>query len=203
MIFRKLFAVVLIVFCSIIPTLAQSSNVTHFPIKKVYGKGPLPYNYRVIDQTIHAGGHPLNPTNYFRNSDEQVRNILAYLKDQGVITVIDLENTWGIQRRYKFFLKEAGLKRLHVPMHAFKLPNQNEWDKIKAAIAEGPVYIHCKWGADRTGAVIGYYLVEEKGYRPDLAWIAVVTKGTHAGKIGGLKRSIAYNKLKSFIWLGP
>ena len=124
------------------------------------------------------------------------------LKLKGVKTIIDLERTWWIQKRYKILLEQAGLKRLHIPMHASKVPTAKEWRAIKTAF-EHPVYLHCKWGADRTGSVIGRYLVEEKGYSSKEAWQAVISKGSHAGYIGGLKKGRAYQKLKLFIWQGP
>ena len=197
---RNILVITLIFICAW-PTYAITSEVTKFPTSEIKGKGPLPYNYRVIDQKIHAGGHPLNPSTWFRNTDEQALGILNYLKSKGVKTVIDLEKTWWIQDRYKRLLKQAGLKRLHVPMHAQKVPKAEEWEKIKAALND-PVYIHCKWGADRAGAVIGRYLVEVKGYSSKEAWEAVMSRGSHAGYLGGLKKVLFNENLKRFIWFG-
>ncbi len=198
----KNISVIAILFICTVPTYAEISKVTKFPTSEINGEGPLPYNYRVIDEVLHAGGHPLNPSTSFRNTDEQIIEILNYLKSRGVKTVIDLENTWWIQKRYKYFLEQAGLKRLHVPMHAFKVPNAEEWKQIKEALKE-PVYIHCKWGADRTGAVIGRFLVEEKNYSSQEAYQAVITRGSHAGYLGGLKKGPFYENMKRFIWYGP
>lgn len=170
-----------------------------YPSSQVKGTGPFPYNYRVIDGHIHAGGHPFNPSDDFGNSDEQALAILSYLKSRGVKTVIDLENTKRIRDRYKDLLKTAGITRLHVPMSASKMPNESQWAQITEAM-KGPVYIHCKWGADRTGAVIAKYLVEEKGYSPQDAYKAVISGGSHAGVMGGLKTTEHYTKLIRFFW---
>jgi len=151
-----------------------------------FASSSLPYNYRIIDNHIHAGGHPLNPQNNFANSDQLVLATLNYLKSQGIKTIIDLENTKSIQKRYTQFLNQAGLTRIHIPMNSNKVPTKEEWLIIKKALKE-PVYIHCKWGADRTGAVIGRYLVEVKGFKPEQALKMVKTGGKYAGQEGGLK----------------
>ncbi|OGC42296.1 hypothetical protein A2548_05165 [candidate division WOR-1 bacterium RIFOXYD2_FULL_41_8] len=175
---------------------ALTSEVVKSLSSQVQGLGPLLYNYRIIDKTIHAGGHPLNPVNNFKNSDQQVLTILKHLKDQSVEVIIDLENTQRIQARYAQLLKQAGIRRIHLPMTESKVPTEKEWLIIKTAMQK-PVYIHCKWGADRTGAIIGRYLVEEKGYTPQKALKAVQSSGSHAGRLGGLKN---YKKLIGFFW---
>jgi hypothetical protein len=167
-----------------------------------YGNGPIPYNYHVVDGHILAGGHPFNPAKAFGNTDRQVRSILHYLKSQGVLTVVDLENTKRVQVRYQQLLDEAGLARLHIPLSSEKVPNRAEWAKIKAAL-QRPVYVHCAWGADRTGAVIARYLVEAKGYSPDEAYRAVINRGNCAGPLGGFKKIPSNRKLKDFIYHGP
>lgn len=62
-----------------------------------------------------------------------------------------------------------------------------------------PVYIHCRWGADRTGAIIARYLIEEDGYSTVEAWQAVRNNGSHAGALGGLKTGPDYRNLMLFI----
>lgn len=175
---------------------ASVSVCEKFSADSVNGKGPLPYNYRIIDEHIHAGGHPLNP-NGFKNSDEEVLAILNYLKSKQVDLVIDLENTKGIQKRYAMLLDRAGMKRLHIPMSDAKVPTEKEWQEVKEALKH-PVYIHCKWGADRTGAVIARYLMEEHGYTSVEALKAVVSGGSHAGRLGGLKDKTVYVKTIGF-----
>ncbi|MCX5751114.1 MAG: hypothetical protein NT099_05555 [Candidatus Saganbacteria bacterium] len=200
---HKLSLVFLILFLAILPVFAANSTlkVKVYPAGEVKGSGPLPYNYRVINNWLHVGGHPFNPANEFGNTDAQIRKILAYLKSKGVVTVIDLCDSKQVEGRYQKLLKEAGLKKYAVPMTADKLPTKKEWANIKSKIRT-PVYIHCKWGADRSGAVLARYLVEDKGYFPEEAYGAVISGGSCAGALGGLKQAWAYRKLKKFIYEG-
>jgi protein tyrosine phosphatase (PTP) superfamily phosphohydrolase (DUF442 family) len=176
---------------------ADLSICQKFSASKVNGRGPLPYNCRLIDGHILAGGHPLNPRK-FENTDQQVAAIFRFLKAEGVENIIDLENSSAAQKRYARLLKQAGLTRLHIPMSSAKVPTAAEWAKIKELLKK-PVYIHCRWGADRTGAIIARYLIEENGYATVAAWRAVLSGGSHAGELGGLKNIPAYRNLILFI----
>jgi len=178
-----------------------SLNAMAFTAKEVAGTGPYPYNFHIIDDHVYAGGHPLNPKTKFNNSDEQVLSILDYLKSLGVLTVINLENTRSIQARYAKLLGSAGMKQLHIPLSSSHVPNKKEWKEITFALQQ-PVYIHCMWGADRTGAVVGRYLVEKYNFSSKEAYQAVISRGKYAGPLGGLKGEL-FPKLKAFIWSGP
>jgi protein-tyrosine phosphatase len=169
-----------------------ASTCVRYEHDKVTGSGPLPYNYRVIDGHIHAGGHPLGPVSDLKNPDKQVMSILKYLKSRGVVTVIDLQDDKSAEARYVSMLNKVGIKRLHVPLSWLKVPSQAQWTKIEEALNQ-PVYIHCKWGADRTGLVIAKYLIQNKGYTVKDALDAVSDNGSHSGAIRGINVEYRYD----------
>jgi hypothetical protein len=181
------------------PALAVNSTCVKFPTAEVQGQGPLPYNYRVIDGHVHAGGHPFNHQGKLSNTDEQALSILSYLKSRRVETVIDLENTKSILPRYKALLLKEGITFIHIPLTESKVPTKKEWETIFRAMQK-PVYVHCYWGADRTGIIIAKYLIQVDGYSNEQALNAVVGGGTHAGYLGGLKKWYLLNPFfRSFL----
>ena len=83
-------------------------------------------------------------------------------------------------------------------MNAEELPTPEQTDYLMKAIASGS-YVHCMWGCDRTGAIIGKYL-RGKGYSGQQAFDAIVNKGSHAGKLGGFKRKSGNKNLLLYFW---
>jgi len=158
-----------------------------------------PYNYRVIDEFLHVGGTPLSPS--YSNSDEKVMSILKYLKSKGVLYVVTLDGSRKSRTRLPGLIRKAGLTPIKMYMNASKVPNDKEWKKLLDLMRQKKgIYIHCTWGADRSGAIVAKYLVDLKGYTPEKAWRAITTGGSHAGKRGGFKKSPSCKKLLLFFW---
>ena len=88
---------------------------------------------------------------------------LQYLAGIGVKTVIDLRETGNRTKEEERFVTRAGMVYLNVPMAGFGRPTKAELLKILPSLenaADGPVFVHCRRGADRTGSVIAAYHIE-------------------------------------------
>ena len=107
-------------------------------------------NFRQVDEHVYRGAQP---------SEEGLR----YLAKTGVKTIIDLREADGRGRAEEAMVKAVGMTYVNVPMTGLTPPTEREMTQILTILedqAQGPVFVHCKRGADRTGAVIGAYRIE-------------------------------------------
>jgi protein tyrosine/serine phosphatase len=92
---------------------------------------------------------------------------IQYLANLGVKTVIDLREADGRSRKEEQLVTAAGMKYINVPMGGLTPPTQTEIGKILDILESDPagaVFVHCKRGADRTGAVIASYRIDHDGW---------------------------------------
>jgi len=105
-------------------------------------------NFHQVNERVYRGGQPL----------PEAWPSLAKL---GVKTVIDLrredEHSTAAEAEA---VAAAGMKYINVPMKGVVAPSDEQVAKVLAALSsDEPVFIHCKRGADRTGAVIACYRI--------------------------------------------
>ena len=105
-------------------------------------------NFHQVDEHVYRGGQP--PTETWQS--------LAKL---GIKTVIDLrredEHSTAAEARE---VAAAGMNYVNVPMKGVVAPTNEQIAKVLALLnSPEPVFVHCKRGADRTGAVIACYRI--------------------------------------------
>jgi tyrosine-protein phosphatase SIW14 len=107
-------------------------------------------NFDQVDAHVYRGGQP-TPEGF------------QYLAKLGVRIIIDLREADTRSQGEQRVVTGAGMRYINVPMSGLTPPTEAEIAKILALLEDGtagPVFVHCRRGADRTGAVIAAYHID-------------------------------------------
>ena len=113
------------------------------------GSVPGIKNFYQVDAHVYRGAQP---------TDEGFKNLAKI----GVETVIDLRETDERARAEEKVVRATGMKYVNVPMTGLTPPTEAEITRILGIFedkATGPVFVHCRRGADRTGVVVASYRI--------------------------------------------
>ena len=116
-------------------------------------------NFDRVDAHVYRGGQP---------DDDGFQ----YLAKLGVKTVVDLRETGDRSQAEERAVTAAGMKYVNVPMTGLIPPTEAEITRILKILEDGstgPVFVHCRRGADRTGAVIAAYHIDHDNWDNDHA----------------------------------
>jgi len=133
--------------------LTQSNRVFLFALAiPVFAGSSAPgiKNFHQLNEHVYRGAQP---------TDEG----LQYLAKIGVKTVIDLRETDERAQAEESVVTAAGMKYVNVPMTGLTPPTEQEITRILGILEDetaGGVFVHCKQGADRTGAVMAAYRID-------------------------------------------
>ncbi|MEI9972680.1 MAG: tyrosine-protein phosphatase [Ignavibacteriota bacterium] len=86
----------------------------------------------------------------------------AKLAQMGIKTVLDLRGGLVYKSWEREVAETAGLQYVRVGLSGILPPRKKQMEKILALLEDpsrGPVFIHCRRGADRSGVVIACYRV--------------------------------------------
>lgn len=122
----------------------------------------------------------------------------ADLKEMGVDVVINLQSGFFEQFTNSLYERESaadfGMEEISFPLSNWSSPNEEQIRGLIRAIelrraANKTVYVHCKWGRDRTGYVIAAWemVVKKRSYEQALA-------NLHAG---GFRRRVYSHWIKT------
>jgi protein tyrosine phosphatase (PTP) superfamily phosphohydrolase (DUF442 family) len=103
--------------------------------------------------------------NYYRG--EQYRELAAL----GVKTVIDLQQDF--ERDEQHLVEAAGMRYERIGMTASRAPSPEDVERFLALVndpASQPVFVHCKAGRHRTGAMTAVYRMTKDGWTADQAY---------------------------------
>ena len=107
-------------------------------------------NFHQINDHVYRGGQP-------------TAEGFKYLAQIGVKTVLDLREDDSRSLAEEQAVKALGMQFVGVPMSGLTPPTPAQITKILSLLEDttgGPVFVHCRRGADRTGAVIAAYRID-------------------------------------------
>jgi tyrosine-protein phosphatase SIW14 len=107
-------------------------------------------NFDQVDAHVYRGGQPTDDG-------------FHYLAKLGVKTIIDLREAGDRAQAEERAVTASGMTYVNVPMTGLTPPTEAETAKVLGILEDshgGPVFVHCKHGADRTGAVIAAYHID-------------------------------------------
>ena len=107
-------------------------------------------NFLKVDDHVYRGAQP---------TDSGFKD-LAQL---GIKTVVDLRDIGEhSQAGEQKVVTDLGMRYVSIPMHGMSTPKDDQVAAVEALFndtASGPVFVHCKRGADRTGMVVAVYRI--------------------------------------------
>jgi len=109
-------------------------------------------------------------SNFFRGAQPNAEGYKE-LAALGVKTVIDLQME-GVSQE-KQLVEDAGMKFVRIGMSDKESPSIDqaaEFMKIVSDSANQPIFVHCKGGRHRTGAMTAVYRIEHDGWSADKAF---------------------------------
>jgi len=117
-------------------------------------------NFQKVNDSVYRGAQP---------TSEGFKN----LAEVGVKTVIDLRLVGEhSQADEKKWVESRGMRYISVPLHGMSAPTEADVVKILGIMNDpsaGPVFVHCRRGADRTGTIIACYRISHDRWQNDKA----------------------------------
>jgi protein tyrosine phosphatase (PTP) superfamily phosphohydrolase (DUF442 family) len=123
--------------------------------------------------------------NYYRGSQPD-RSQLAALKAMGVKTIIDLRRDYIPEERQ--WANELGLQYFNLSLKASKAATKEQTEYFLRLVndpANMPVFVHCKGGRHRTGAMTGVYRISHDGWTAEQAFDEMKKYDFDDGFFGG------------------
>ena len=122
---------------------------------------------------------------YYRGSQPE-REQFAELKRLGIKTVIDLRK--DNKAAAEGWARDSGLKYFQIPLKASTPASEEQISYFLSLVndpANWPVYVHCKGGRHRTGALTAVYRITHDGWTADQAYNEMKEYDFNNGLFGG------------------
>jgi tyrosine-protein phosphatase SIW14 len=124
--------------------------------------------------------------NYYRGPQPTKSHLVA-LKAMGVNTLIDLRRDYVPEERE--WARQLGMNYFNIPLRSGRRATKEQTEYFLRLVndpANGSVYVHCKGGRHRTGAMTAVYRITHDNWTAEQAWEEMKKYGFNDGSFGGL-----------------
>jgi|tagenome__1003787_1003787.scaffolds.fasta_scaffold20262401_1 protein tyrosine/serine phosphatase len=136
-------------------------------------------NFGQMDNILYRGGQPL---------ESDYKALAAF----GIHTIVDLRN--DEESFAKSAAEAAGMKYVNIPMNGVSAPSDADvalFLKVVNDPASGKIFMHCKAGIHRTGAMGAVYRIAHDGWDYDKTFAEMKNYEFSAGLFhGGLQKFV-------------
>ena len=122
---------------------------------------------------------------YYRGS-QPTADQFAELKRLGIKTVIDLREDY--KKDEETSVRDLGMNFFRIPLKTRVAATEEQTAFFLGLVndpANWPVYVHCKGGRHRTGAMTGIYRITHDGWTADQVWEEMKKYDFESGIFGG------------------
>jgi protein tyrosine/serine phosphatase len=135
-------------------TILKSVLIFVLPALALPASVPGINNFHEVDKEVYRGAQP-------------TKEGFRYLAKLGIKVVLDLREHDARSLAEERVVTAAGMRYVNVPMTGLTPPTETQTNMVLKLLEDataGPVFVHCKRGADRTGAVIAAYRIDHGGW---------------------------------------
>lgn len=107
---------------------------------------------------------------------------LRALTGMKIKTIINLDDDRYANGQEKRIAASLGLRYIERPMSGFFAPTDRQVDEILSQVNNPdnyPVFVHCRFGQDRTGLIFGLYRVLLQNWTPEKAYNEMLQYNFH------------------------
>jgi tyrosine-protein phosphatase SIW14 len=122
---------------------------------------------------------------YYRGA-QPLQSQVEKLKAMGVKTIIDLRRDFNPRERQ--WAKEQGLKYFNLPLKSHQRATTAQTDYFLRLVNDPlnvPVFVHCRGGQHRTGAMTAVYRITHDGWSAEQAFVEMKEYGFDDTSQGG------------------
>lgn len=122
---------------------------------------------------------------YYRGSQPTAEQF-AQLKQFGIKTVIDLRQDY--KKDEESSVRDLGMQFFRIPLKTRVAATEEQTAYFLGIVNDPknwPVYVHCKGGRHRTGAMTGIYRITHDGWTADQVWEEMKKYDFESGFFGG------------------